>query len=192
MKKRFGQGVLTMMAVAVLVLCGQPSWASPDDKRGFAGGLFGISIPDYEDTSARGMFGFTGGAKIGTEFGVAGYYLSSGKEESAEGATFDFDYNLYGVQFSYHFEGEAIGAWFGARLGLSKVTSRVSGVAIEGSPLHIGVAGGYDHFIADNVSLGGEISYLNVADFNETVSGVTVKSKAFNTLNFLGAAKFWF
>jgi opacity protein-like surface antigen len=185
---RFKLGLMLALVLSVTTLSAQAA----EDKAGFVGAVAGLSVPDADNSSARAMYGFTGGAKLGSEFGVAGYFLTSTKEESANGINYDFKYNLYGVQASYHFEGEAIGAWFGARLGLSKVTTKAGTVEIDGSPFHFGVAGGYDHFLTDNLSLGAEISYLNVAKFNSTVAGVTYESKAFNMINFLGAAKFWF
>ena len=160
------------------------------DPSGFVGGLFGLAVPSLSGTNARMEWGLTAGAKIGSEIGVAGYYLTNSKDEGGSVGTFGVD--LYGVQASYHFEGEAKGAFFGARLGLSKVTQSVSGSSFSTSPYHWGVVGGYDYFLGESLSLGAEASFISVGQADATVSGASIKSDAFNVLSFLAAVKFWF
>lgn len=158
----------------------------------YAGGLLGLSVPSASNSSARPMMGINAGAMLGTEFSVGGYYLYSGKKESSNGTDFDFIYQLYGVEAQYRFEGEAKGAFFGVRAGLSKVKLRVGSFEVETSPVHFGLVGGYDYRILPNVSLGGEISWMSLSQAETTTAGLTVRSDSFNTLNFLGSAKFWF
>ncbi len=152
-----------------------------EDSGAYVGGLFGLSVPSANNTSARPLYGIMGGAKLGSEYGVGGYYFSSSKKEDAgAGQKFDFNYDLYGVEGSYYFEGEAKGVFLGLRLGLSKVKSVSSNV----SPFHWGLVAGYNKFLGANFSLGGEVSYYSIAAA-DPVSG-------FNTLNFLAAARLWF
>lgn len=151
-----------------------------EDRQGWAGGLVGISVPDADNTSSRLGYGVTAGAKLGSELGLSGYFLYSGKEESGV----DANYSLFGVQGSYHFEGEAAGAFFGARVGISKIKSGL----LETSPTNYGVVGGYDHAMGENLSLGAEVSYMMVGSSDD--NGVQIDS--FGMINFLASLKFWF
>jgi hypothetical protein len=160
--------------------------AAGAETGGYVGGLFGLSIPDMDHSSARPIYGLEGGAKLGTEFGLAGYYFNSAKSESLPGGTGDFNYSLYGVQFTYHFEGEAKGVYFGGRLGLSKVTYLNASI----SPYHWGMVAGYDKFLGDTFSIGVEGSYMNVAGATDSSVGRAVSS--FGSINFLAALKIWF
>ncbi len=146
----------------------------------WVGGLFGLSVPSADSTSARGMYGITLGAKIGDNLGVGGYYLSSQKDESGG----KFNYDLFGVQVSYHFDGDATGAWFGGRIGTSKVNVGPSNF----SPMNIGAVAGYDYLLAQHLSLGGEVNWMSIPDASSGLSSL----KGFSTLNFLAALKFWF
>ena len=154
--------------------------AGLEDRQGWAGGLVGISVPNADNTSSRLMYGVTAGAKLGSEYGLGAYFLNSEKKEDLT----DFNYQLFGVQLSYHFEGEAAGAYFGARVGISKVKTLIG----ETSPTNYGVVGGYDHALGDRFSLGGEASYMAVA--KGTSNGQPID--AFGMINFLASLKFWF
>ncbi len=165
------------LVVAVLAAFGTPSISQADPK-GWVGAIGGLSVPNSSNSTSRLMFGITGGAKLGSEFGIGGYFLSASKDEG--GALGTFTYEMYGVELAYHFEGEANGVYIGARLGTSKVKS--GGVSI--SPLNYGAVAGYNHFLNDNFSLGGEVNFFSIPS-ESNVSGFTM-------LNFLGTAKFWF
>jgi len=162
------------------------------DSNGWVGGLLGIHIPDAEDTTARLGWGVTAGAKLGTEWGFGAYYLNSGKEESSNGIKFDFDYTMYGVEAGYHFEGEAAGVYVGGRLGMTRVDSRILGVDIDFQPFHFGFMAGYNHWLTEQISIGGEASYMNVASDKDTVSGATLELESFNIIAFMASVKFWF
>jgi hypothetical protein len=177
-------------AAALACLAPRPALAA-EDPSGFFGVSGGLAVPSLSNTSARPQWGFSAGAKLGSEFGLSGYYLTSTKDESINGASSTFAFDLYGVQASYHFEGEARGAFFGARLGMSKVTETVAGASVSTSPYHFGVAGGYDHFFNDVFSLGGEASFISVGQADAAGTG-SLKTDAFNVLSFLLAAKLWF
>ena len=154
--------------------------AGLEDRKGWVGGLAGITVPNADNSSSRVAYGVTGGAKLGSEYGLGAYFLGSNKKEGLA----DFNYQLYGIQLSYHFEGEAAGAFFGARVGVSKVRLATS----ETSPTNYGVVGGYDHAIGERLSLGGEASYMSVG--KGTDNGNPIPS--FGMINFLASLKFWF
>jgi hypothetical protein len=155
-----------------------------DLAHGWAGAMGGISIPSLSGSSARGLWGLTVGAKLGSELGLGAYYEGSSKNEDFNGTEQAFNYSLYGVQFSYHFEGEAMGAYFGARVGISKVNK--GGVNV--SPVNYGAFGGYDYMIIPQLSVGGELAYMGVGSGSEGTNTVS----SFSMLNFTGAVKFWF
>ncbi len=190
----FGFGA--MFCMALLVFGARTAFAAGGiDSKGFVGGLFGLHIPDADDTSARPAFGITGGAKLGTEFAIAGYYMSSSKEEENDlGITGDFNYTMYGVEGSYHFEGEAAGVYVGGRLGMTdvKVGTIINGAKISFAPTHLGIVGGYNHWLAENMSLGGEVAYYSVGESDKTYLASKRTLEGFNILSFMASAKLWF
>lgn len=182
--------VLLTILVATMLISGGPlvSEAATVEPKGWIGGLFGLSIPNYENSTSRTLLGITGGAKLGTEWGVGGYFMTSQKDESSNGVTTKFGYDLYGVELAYHFEGEARGVYLGGRLGTSKVTLG----DLTTSPMNYGAVAGYNHFVTDQFTLGGEANFMSVEKSSGSVSGVSADIKGFSALNFLASAKFWF
>lgn len=163
--------------------------AQNTDANGWVGGIFGLHIPDAEDTSARAAFGVTGGAKLGSEWGFGGYYLNSAKEETVNGVATDFDYSMYGVEGAYHFEGEAAGVYLGLRLGMTNLDVGT----LDSRPMHWGLLAGYNHWLMDNFSLGGEATFFNVASSDDTLTNGAVQNiDGFNVIAFQATAKFWF
>lgn len=144
--------------------------------RAWVGGHYGLAVPNADKTTTRGMYGITAGAKLGTELGLGVYYFGAHKDESPGVA---FDYDLYGIELGYHFEGEANGAFFAGRIGTSKVN--VAGTSY--SPTNLGVAGGYDYMFTDHLSIGGEASFMSIQSAGALSS--------FTTLDFLGSIKIW-
>jgi hypothetical protein len=123
---------------------------------------------------------------------VGAYYLTSSKDESANNTTTTFKYDFYGVEFGYHFEGEAKGAYFGGRLGMTQVASKSVGADFSTSPMHWGVMVGYNYMVVDHISLGGEVNFMSVSSSSATVAGTTQTIAGFSTLNYLLTAKAWF
>lgn len=152
--------------------------------KGYAGVLIGLSVPDADDTSARTAYGVLGGARLDGEFGLGGYYLKSSKDETINTVETSFDYSLYGLEGSFHFEGVADGAYMAARVGLAKVTVGSQNY----SPLAWGLNFGYDHFLKENLSLGVEAGFMAVQGAKKTGANLD----GFTMLNFLVAAKMWF
>ncbi len=166
--------------------------AASGESAGWVGALGGISVPNYENSTSRTMMGITAGAKLGTEFGVGAYYLTSNKDESVNGVTTPFGYDLYGVMGGYFFEGEAKGVHLGLMLGMSKVSSKYLTYGASTSPMHWGLVAGYDHMLGDNFSLGGSLNYISIANSSVSTVAGTWSQNSFSTLNFLASAKFWF
>lgn len=160
----------------------------------WVGGLFGLAVPNATDTTARAMYGITGGAKVGSDFGFGVYYLTSPKDESVGGVSSKFDFDLYGIEGAVHFEGEAKGVYLGGRLGTSKVTTGASGGTLSTSPFHFGLLAGYNHMLGDRLSLGGEANFFSVAKSEGTPSGavLTRTIDSFTILSFLATIKVWF
>ena len=174
-----------LLSTSALFLTPESALAA-DDYAGNIGAQFGLSVPDYTGTTSRTIIGAEGTAKLGSEWGVGAYYLSSSKTESNN---VDFNYQFYGVRGTYHFEGDARGAYFGAMVGISKVHLGL----VDTSPTNIGALAGYDKMLGSLVSLGGELSYINVGSSSATTTNnVNVAVNGFNTLNFLVALKLWF
>jgi hypothetical protein len=152
---------------------------------GYIGGVAGFSVPDYEDTSARPMFGILGGARLDGEWGLGAYYLTSSKEESMNGSDVDFNYTIYGLEGSYHFEGVADNAYLAARVGMAKV----KGGTENYSPLAWGLHFGYDFPLREALTLGIEAGFMSVQGDDKS-NGQNLDG--FTMLNFLAAVKFWF
>ncbi|MES2964815.1 MAG: hypothetical protein V4760_13065 [Bdellovibrionota bacterium] len=181
---KFATAIRTAAMVLALSIPGFAHAASGGDHAGWVGALGGLSIPNASNTSARMAVGVTGGAMLGSEMGIGGYYLTSSKDETGG----KFGYDLYGVEFTYHFEGEAAGVFLGGRVGTSKIT----GGAVTTSPLNYGALAGVNKFLGDSFSIGGEVSFFSVPESNTTVATVPVTINGFTMLNFLASAKFWF
>ncbi|MGE0763279.1 MAG: outer membrane beta-barrel protein [Bdellovibrionales bacterium] len=152
--------------------------------KGYAGLLLGMSVPDADDTSARPMYGVQGGARLDGEFGLGAFYLTSKKEETVNAVKTDYDYNLYGLEGSFHFEGVADGAYIAARIGLAKVDVGT----VNYSPMIWGLLFGYDHFLSEKFSLGIEGGFTSVQGDDNGTNNLD----GFTMLNFLVAAKMWF
>jgi hypothetical protein len=172
--------VAIVIAAASLLLAPQAAHADPV---AWAGGLFGLTVPNADGTTARPIFGITAGAKLGSEYGLGVYYMSSTKKENAG----KFDFDLYGVEFGYHFEGDAKGVYFGGRLGTSKVNVQSAST----SPFHWGVMAGYNYMLGEHFSVGGEAGFMSVASSTDS-SAVGGRIDGFNLLNFVATGKFWF
>src|SRR5688572_27074402 len=89
--------------------------------KGYVGVVGGFSVPDAEDTSGRPIFGAVAGARLDGELGLGGYFLSSSKKETINGNKEDFNYSMFGIEGSFHFEGVADGAYVALRMGIAKI-----------------------------------------------------------------------
>lgn len=186
----YARSTLSFLAAACLsCLLALPAGAETGSQSLWAGAGIGLMVPNKSGTTARPQWGITAGAKLGTEYGLGAYYLTSKKDEGGSIGAFDLD--LYGVEASYHFEGEAKGAYFGARLGIAKMDVGTGLTKVSVSPFHLGAIGGYNAFINDKFSLGGEVGFYSVSKGEATTGGVTTTVDSFSALSFLATAKFW-
>ncbi len=179
---------LALTSVLAITALSTPSRAAGIDSNGWVGGFGGLHLPDAEDTSSRPAYGITGGVKLGTEWGIGAYYLTSSKEEDINGVKTDFDYSLVGVEIAYHFEGEAAGVHLGGRLGMT--TLEVG--SLDSKPVHLGLMAGYNHWLSDHLSIGGEAALFNVASSEDTVAGVKRDIEGFNALSLMASLRLWF
>lgn len=163
-------------------IAGQQAFAQ---AKGYVGGMAGMSVPSYDSTTARTGYGFMGGVRLDGELGVGAYFLGSSKTEDFNGESTPFNYQLYGIEGSFHFEGIADGAFLGIRVGTTKL--RV-GSNINTSPTHLGPIFGYDRIFDDNFSVGVEGSWISVDSSSQSQKNI----KNFNILSFNAVAKMWF
>lgn len=195
-------GSVLCLAGFLACFAGTAHAANGGDPSGWVGAEGGLTVPNYTNTTARPDMGITAGAKLGSEYGIGAYYHTSTKSESANGSTFNFGYDLYGVMAGYFFEGDAKGVFLGAMLGMAKVSNQatVSGVTynLSTSPVHYGLAAGFDKMLGSMFSIGGEVSYVSIAgsSTNYTPTGsaaaVTANLDPFSILNAMITLKFWF
>jgi hypothetical protein len=178
-----------------MAMVSAPNFAQAEDEKGWIGGLFGVSAPTRSDATSRAIYGLTAGAKLGTELGLGVYYLTSPKDENVQGQTIGNNFDFYGIEGAYHFEGEAKGAYIGARIGITNVKIKPSNAltpSVSTTPVHWGPTVGYNYWLNRNFSLGGDVSYLLVSESSEFVGGANATIPAFNALNIGATAKFWF
>lgn len=168
--------------LAVNLFLGSPQ--AEAQAKGYVGGLFGLSVPDHDETSSRMAFGILGGARLDGEFGLGAYYISSSKEETIGAADLDFNYQLYGFEGSFHFEGVADGAFVGLRVGISKVKVGTE----EYSPTHYGALFGYDYSLTDAWTVGLEGSFMRIEGDKKAAGDL----EGFGALQFLASTKMWF
>jgi len=156
----------------------------------WAGAMGGVLIPNKSGTSARGDLGLTAGAMLGSEFAIGGYYLTSKKSETSSVGTFDLDF--YGIEGSYHFEGEARGAYFGARMGITKMNFGVAPSELTASPFHFGAIAGYNKWLGENLSIGADLALYSVSKGEATsLTGLPSTVDSFTALTFLATLKLW-
>jgi hypothetical protein len=182
--------VLVAAVTVTTVFSVNANAAAEGEQALWVGGAAGVLVPNKSSTNPRGEYGVTVGAKIGTELGLGAYYFSASKDEG--GTVGKFDLNLYGIEGTYHFEGEAKGAYFGVRLGITKMDFGVSPNEVSASPFHIGAVGGYNHWVTDNLSIGGDLSFYSISKGEATsTNGFTTTVDSFSALSFLATVKLW-
>lgn len=187
-----GMRHLVLGTFAVVSFFSFNSYAAFDvDKSLWAGGAYGFEVPTKNGVSQRSIYGITAGAKIGSEFGLGGYYFSSGGADN--GAIGMLDTKYYGIEVSYHFEGEARGAYLGLRFGITKVDFGLSPNEVSASPFHTGIIAGYNYMISDSLSIGGDFGYYMVSKGEATsqATGATQSLDGYSTLNFMATLKAW-
>jgi hypothetical protein len=154
------------------------------DKGSQFGLMYGLSVPDADNTNMYRMFGVKGEAYIIPQFSLGGYYLQS--DHSGEVSASDkFRYNMAGIEAAYHINTTQGDTFIGFRMGMTKLQQNPGGVDVTFSPYHYGIATGYDYFITEQFSVGFEGSYLHVLPGRTTVNGSDYIQDSYNMINFM-------
>jgi hypothetical protein len=155
-----------------------------DGATGELGLIYGMTVPDADNTNPRAMTGFKGLAYVGSTWSIGGYYYSAGGSSGSGGRK--FNYSFHGLEGAYRIAAGNGEAFVGLRLGLSKLrTEPVAGTKLILSPYHYGVAAGYDYFIWSMMTLGFEGFYLGVDQSSTNYSGVTYEEKSFHVFGLM-------
>ena len=159
--------------------------AGAADKGSQFGVVWGLSVPDADNTNTFNLFGVKGAAIISPQFSTGGYYLTSNKAGELSD-TQKFRYSLTGVQAAYHMPASGGDTFFALRIGMTKLQKNIS-PSLEGtfSPYHYGIATGYDYYLGESFSMGFEGSYLHVLPGRTNISGTDHNQDSFNIINFL-------
>lgn len=145
--------------------------------------LYGLSVPDAENTNPHHMYGVKGSAFLAPVFSVGGYYLISGKTEGGGGDK--FDWSLHGLEASYHIPSGSGDTFVAFRAGLSKIRTQKNSVDVIFSPYHYGIASGYDYYLTSWLSLGFEGSYYHVQKSRTDLNSVRYDNDSFNIMSFM-------
>jgi hypothetical protein len=152
------------------------------------GMLWGLSVPDAENTNPHRLFGVKGSTRITSLFGLGGYYLDAGAERGTGGIP--FDYSLHGVEAVFHLGSDTGDTYIGMRFGLSKVRTDVNSQDVLLSPYHYGFIAGYDYGLTSWLGIGFEGSLLHLESSNTMKNGVSYDHEGFSIINFLVSLQF--
>jgi hypothetical protein len=173
--------------ILLLLFAALPAWGQGSQM----GIVYGLSVPDAQNTNPYMMIGFRGAARLAPFFSTGGYYYQSDKQ-GAPSADEKFRYSLAGVEATYHrVEGKG-DTHFGARMGITKINTNPNGTDSTFSPYHFGIATGYDYMMTSWFTVGFEGSYLHVQRGKTTQNGTTILLNSFNIMSFLATFQFRF
>jgi hypothetical protein len=161
--------------------------ALAEDGATHAGIVFGLSVPDADNTDPHQLVGVKGATSIFPNWGVGGYYFTTGVPVGSGGRK--FHYTLPGIEVSFAIPIAGGEPYMSARAGMSKIRTMENGLDVIYSPNHYGIAVGYNYFLTDWLSLGFEGSYMHILKSNTTPAsgGPQYFLPAFNVINFLMA-----
>lgn len=148
------------------------------------GVMYGLSVPDVDNTNMYRLFGVKGEAYLIPQFSAGGYYLQSDKSGEIS-PTQKFRYSLAGIEAAYHIPAASGDTFISFRMGMTKVQMNPSNTTVTYSPYHYGIATGYDYFLTSWFSVGFEGSYLHVLPGRSIVNETTYDQNSFNLINFL-------
>jgi hypothetical protein len=175
-------GIFLITILAALFTWGPALLAA--DKGSQFGMMYGLSVPDADNTNAFRAFGIKGEAYLVPSFSAGGYYIQS--DHSGEvSSTQKFRYSLTGVEAAYHIPAAQGDTFIGFRMGMTKLQESPSATDLTYSPYHYGIATGYDFYLTSVFSIGFEGSYLHVLPARTSVGGATYIQDSFNLINFL-------
>jgi hypothetical protein len=176
----------------IAILTALVAWAPKlfaDDRGSQFGAMWGLSVPDADNTNAFHIFGVKGEAFLVPQFSAGGYYLQSDKTGELSTSN-KFRYSLTGIEAAYHIPTAKGDTFISFRMGMTKLQRTVATTDVTYSPYHYGIATGYDFFISSMFSIGFEGSYLHVLPGRSITGGTTYDQNSFNLINFLVSLQF--
>lgn len=183
-----GQAFRLLALCALIFLAGFHSQSQAQSAAGATLGIvYGLSVPDADNTHARYLAGLSGTAVLSPQFSFGGYYLFGGAEQGGKGR--DFRYSLAGLQARYHFGGNSGETYMGLMAGMTKLRTVDSNTEFILSPYHYGIIAGHDYPLFSKLSIGIEGFFIKVHDAETTNASVTYREDSFNIIGFLASIK---
>lgn len=150
--------------------------------------MYGISVPDSDNTNAMRIMGAKGMALISPNFSIGGYYLVTGNDEGTGGRK--FEYTLNGIEPAFHIPSGSGDTFLSVRVGSTKIRTDDQGVDLIFSPYHYGFSAGYSYSLASWIGFGFEGSFIYVEKSKTSLSGIHYSEDAFSIIQFLGMISF--
>lgn len=174
-------GCFFLLIVASIATCG----ARAAEVGSQFGIIWGLSVPDADNTNTFHLFGVKGAAFLFPNFSVGGYFFTA--DHAGElSETQKFNYALIGIETAYHMPATSGDTFVALRIGMTKLQKNVT-PSVDGtfSPYHYGIATGYDYLLGSMITIGFEGSYLHVLPGRTNISGTDYNLDSFNLINFL-------
>ena len=179
-----------LLLTALFLAAAGSQTAYADGKGSQFGVLYGLSVPDAQNTNTFRMMGFKGQAFILPTLSAGGYFLQTDKS-GQQSLTNKFSYSLTGIESAYHIPTGSGDTFIGMRVGMTKLLSTGGGNDLIFSPYHYGLTTGYDYYLGTYLSIGFEGSYLHVQPGRTAdAAGIEYNKDSFNVINFLVAVQF--
>ncbi|MGZ3723617.1 MAG: hypothetical protein ACXVA9_11830 [Bdellovibrionales bacterium] len=175
-------GIFLITVLTALTLCA-PSLCLADKGSQF-GVMWGLSVPDAQNTNVFKVFAVKGESFIAPMFSLGGYIVQSDRSGQLSQSE-KFCYSLTGIEAAYHIPNAQGDTFVGFRMGMTKLQQNPSAQDVTFSPYHYGIATGYDYYITSMFSIGFEGSYTHVLPGRTDLNGVTYEQPSFNLMNFL-------
>src|SRR5207302_1467226 len=111
-------GIFLITILTAICVWGPSLFAA--DKGSQFGMMYGLSVPDADNTNAFRAFGIKGESFIVPQFSMGGYYLQS--DHSGEvSSSQKFRYSLTGIEAAYHIAAAQGDTFIGFRMGMTKL-----------------------------------------------------------------------
>ena len=178
---------MQVIALFLFILLGAPSalWAQQGSQGGgYVGIIYGLSVPDANNTQDHILAGINGGAVISGRFSFGGYHFVSNKKDGPNNS--DFQYSLTGLEGRYNLTTGAKKVFVGLRVGISKIDTVANSTEVTFSPYHYGLVSGYEMQLFSMLNIGIEGSYMAFSRTDTETSGGTVNFSSFRAISFLG------
>ena len=154
------------------------------DKGSEFGFLWGLSVPDAQNTKSFKVWGIKGNSFVAPWLSLGGYYMQSDRSGQLS-SNQKFAYELTGVEPAYHIPSQTGDTFIALRMGMTKLQTNPALTDAVFSPYHYGLATGYDYYITTYLSIGFEGSYLHVLPGRTQINGTDYLTDSFNIINFL-------